>query len=261
MLTTLKRMLPVTFAFFIAATAAQAEWSFSTGMYPNAFIQTDKATIELQCDRVRFAPAGYEDSQDIVSKQGLSFRFMKNGTSETGAFQAGGSNAEISIVDNYPVEIRFYDQGDYDFVLDQIARNAVLNLSMIDRDITYGIFTLKGSSAAVKSLRAACNSGASASQSQGMEAPEGIVYCGGGAVQRVIEYAIVGKPGDQWDAIVTVNGETVRAMTAYSFFGNSQPPAGFQVALLGEDRSEYLVFSDGGRNWIEFGDYTYEQCN
>ena len=141
----------------------------------------------------------------------------------------------------------------------QIAQNAVLNLSMADRDVSYGIFTLKGSSAAVRSLRAACGSNASTSQS--MEAPEGIVYCGGGAVQRVIEYAIVGQPGEQWDAIVTVNGETVRAMTSYSFFGNSEPPAGFQVALLGEDRSEFLVFSDGGRNWIEFGDYTYDQCN
>jgi hypothetical protein len=259
MLTAARRVLPVTFACFVAATAAQAEWSFGTGMYPNAFIQTDKATLELQCDRVRFAPAGYEDSQDIVSKQGLSFRFMKNGSTETGAFQAGSANADISIVDNYPVEIRFFDQGDYNFVLDQIAQNAVLNLSMVGQDITYGIFSLKGSSAAIKSLRAACSSGASATQT--MEAPEGIVYCGGGAVQRVIEYLILAQPDGQWDAIVTVNGETARAMTAYSYFGNSQPPAGFQVALLGEDRSEFLVFSDAGRNWLEFGDYTYEQCN
>lgn len=261
MLPTIRRILPVTFACLVAATAAQADWGFSIGLYPNAFIQTDRATLELQCDRLRFAPAGYEDSQDIVSKQGLSFRFMSNGSTETGAFQAGASNAEISIVDNYPVEIRFYDQGDYDFVLDQIARNAVLNLSMIDQDVTYGIFTLQGSSVAVRSLRAACDSGTSASQSPAMEAPEGVVYCGGGAIQRVIEYAIVGQPGDQWDAIVTVNGETVRAMSAYSFFGNTQPPAGFQFALLGEDRSEYLVFSDGGRNWIESGDYEYDQCN
>jgi hypothetical protein len=260
-LSTTQRILPVTFACLIAATAAQADWSFSTGISPNAFIQTDKATLELQCDRVRFAPAGYEDSQDIVSKQGLSFRFMKDGSTETGAFEAGSANADITMVDNYPVEVRFFEQGDYDFVLDQIARNATLNLSMIDKDITYGIFSLKGSSAAIASLRAACTSGAAASRSQSMEAPEGIVYCGGGAVKRVIEYAIVGQPGDQWDAIVTVNGESVRAMTSYSFFGNSQPPAGFQVALLGEDRSEFLVFSDGGRNWIEFGDYTYEQCN
>lgn len=259
MLSTIHRLFPLAFVGLVAATTAQADWNFSSGMNPNAFIQTGNMTLELQCDRVRFAPAGYEDSQDIVSKQGLSFRFMKNGSTEVGAFQAGSANADISIVDNFPVEVRFFDQSDYDFVLDQIAQNAVLNLSMIDQDVSYGIFTLKGSGAAVRSLRAACTSGASSSH--GMEAPEGIVYCGGGAVQRVIEYAIVGQPGDQWDAVVTVNGETVRAMTSYSFFGNSQPPAGFQVALLGEDRSEFLVFSDGGRNWIEFGDYTYEQCN
>jgi hypothetical protein len=236
-----------------------ADWSFSGPPNANAFIQTGNMTLELQCDRVRFAPAGYEYSQDIVSKQGLSFRFMKDGSTKVGAFQAGSVNADISLVDNYPVEVRFFDQGDYGFVLDQIAQNTVLNLSMADQDVSYGIFTLKGSSAAVRSLRAACNSGVSASQS--IEAPEGIVYCGGGGVQRVIEYAIVGQPGEQWDAIVTVNGETVRAMTSYSFFGDSQPPIGYQVAILGEDRSEFLVFSDGGRNWIEFGDYTYVQCN
>ncbi len=243
----------------LLATAALAEWAYSGPPYPNAFIQTGNMSLELQCDRVRFAPAGYDVSEDISTKQGLSFRFMKNGASEVSAFQAGSDNSEISIVDNFPVEVRFFDRADYDFVLDQIARNSVLNLSMIDQDVSYGIFTLKGSGAAVRSLRAACTSDASSSQS--MEAPEGIVYCGGGAVQRVIEYAIVGQPSDQWDAIVTVNGETIRAMTSYSFFGNSQPPAGFQVALLGEDRSEFLVFSDEGLNWIEFGDYTYEQCN
>ncbi|SPJ28239.1 hypothetical protein [Falsiruegeria mediterranea] len=254
-----KHLIAGTVLSILMSSPASAEWNFSGPSNANAFIQTDNMTLELQCDRVRFAPAGYEDAQDIVAKQGLSFRFMKDGSTEVGAFQAGSANADISIVDNYPVEVRFFEQDDYDFVLDQIAQNAVLNLSMVEQDITYGIFTLKGSSAAIKSLRAACNSGASVSQT--MEAPEGIVYCGGGAVQRVIEYAMVGQPGDQWDAIVTVNGETVRAMTSYSFFGNSQPPAGFEVALLGEDRSEFLVFSDEGRNWIEFGDYTYEQCN
>jgi hypothetical protein len=241
------------------SSAAAADWSFNGQPNPNAFIQTGNMSLELQCDRVRFAPAGYEDAEDITAKQGLSFRFMENGASEVGAFQAGSDNSDVSIVDNFPVEVRFFDQADYNFVLDQIAQNAVLNLSMIDQDVSYGIFTLKGSGAAVRSLRAACTSDESSSPT--MEAPEGIVYCGGGAVLRVIEYAILGQPGDQWDAIVTVNGETIRAMTSYSFFGNSQPPAGFQVALLGEDRSEFLVFSDGGRNWIEFGDYTYEQCN
>jgi hypothetical protein len=254
-----RHLIAGTVLSILMSSPATAEWSFSGPANANAFIQTDNMTLELQCDRIRFAPAGYEDAQDIVAKQGLSFRFMKDGSAEVGAFQAGSANAEISIADNYPVEVRFFEQGDYDFVLDQIARNAVLNLSMVEQDITYGIFSLKGSSAAIKSLRAACSCGASDSQT--IEAPEGKAYCGGGAVQRVIEYAMVGQPHDQWDAVVTVNGKTVRAMTSYSFFGNSQPPAGFQVALLGEDRSEFLVFSDEGRNWIELGDYTYEQCN
>lgn len=70
-----------------------------------------------------------------------------------------------------------------------------------------------------------------------------------------------GQPRAQRDVIVTVNGETVRAMTPYNFLGNAQPPVGFQLTLLGKDRSELLVFSDEGRNWIEFGDYTYEQCS
>lgn len=254
-----RHLIATTILMVMMSSAAAADWSFNGQPNPNAFIQTGNMSLELQCDRVRFAPAGYEDAEDITAKQGLSFRFMENGASEVGAFQAGSDNSDVSIVDNFPVEVRFFDQADYNFVLDQIAQNAVLNLSMIDQDVSYGIFTLKGSGAAVRSLRAACTSDESSSPT--MEAPEGIVYCGGGAVQRVIEYAILGQPGDQWDAIVTVNGETIRAMTSYSFFGNSQPPAGFQVALLGEDRSEFLVFSDGGRNWIEFGDYTYEQCN
>jgi hypothetical protein len=53
----------------------------------------------------------------------------------------------------------------------------------------------------------------------------------------------------------------MRAMTAYSYFGNSKPPRGFVVALLGEDRSELLVFKDGNQDWLEFGDYTYRKCN
>ena len=95
-----------------------------------------------------------------------------------------------------------------------------------------------------------------------MEAPEGIVYCGGGGIQRQIEYVIDDNASDQWDARVTVNGETRRAMTSYSYFGSNQPaPEGFVVALLAEDRAEFLVFSRNGENWIEFGDYTYQQCN
>jgi hypothetical protein len=258
----LRRVAGTTLSAALVAfcSPAIAGWGFTGSPSPNAFIQTGDMTLELQCDRMRFAPAGYEDAQDIERKQGLSIRFMKDGATEVGAFQAGGENAEIRIVDNYPVEVVFHDKADYDFVLDQIGKNAVLNLAMIDGDVSYGIFDLKGSGAAIKSLRAACGSqGARASAS--VEAPEGVVYCGGGAVKRQIEYRILDKPEDKWDARVTVNGETMRAMTAYSYFGKSKPPSGFVVALLGEDRSEFLVFRDGDEDWLEYGDYRYGKCN
>ena len=239
---------------------AFAGWGFSGPPSPNAFIQAGDMTLELQCDRMRFAPAGYEDAQDIERRQGLSIRFMKDGTTEAGAFQAEGENADIRIVDNYPVEVVFHDQADYGFVLDQIGKNAVLNLAMIDGDVSYGIFELKGSGAAIKSLRAACGA-QTASAPAPVEAPEGVAYCGGGAVKRQIEYRILENPEDKWGARVTVNGETMRAMTAYSYFGKSEPPRGFVVALLSEDRSEFLVFRDGDEDWLEFGDYTYRKCN
>jgi hypothetical protein len=251
--------LALTMAFWV--TPAHAEWGFSGAPNPNAFIQSNNMTLELQCDRIRFAPAAYEDAQEIQEKQGLSIRFMKNGSTEVGAFQAGAANSSIQIVDNYPVEVVFSDRADYDFVLDQLSKNAVLNLSKVDQDISYAIFDLKGSGAAIKSLRSACGS-STTNAADSMEAPEGVVYCGGGAVKRQIEFVILDKPEGQWDARVTVNGETIRAMTAYSFFGsNQQPPKGFVVALLGEDKSEFLVFKDGGQDWLEFGDYTYRKCN
>ncbi|WP_253286239.1 hypothetical protein [Ruegeria sp. HKCCD6157] len=243
------------------ATAASAEWVYSSTPTPNAYIQSSTSTLELQCDRIRFVPAGYEDSQDIVTKQGILIRFMKNGTTEAGSFQAGRENAELQIVDNYPVEVAFKNAEDYSFVLDQIAANASVDLSMIDKDVTYGIFDLKGSGSAIKNLRAACGGSASISSSAEYEAPEGVVYCGGGGIKRQIEYAILENPDGDWDAIVSVNGDTVRAMTANSYFGNSEPPKGFVVALLGEDRSEFLVFKEGSENWLEYGDYRYDQCN
>lgn len=125
---------------------------------------------------------------------------------------------------------------DYDFVLDQIGKNAALNLAMIDRDVTYGIFDLQGSAAAIKALRAACGSRAN-SAAAGAQAPGGRVYCGGGgAIKRQIEFHILDKPTDKWDARVTIDGKTIRAMTAYSYFGKSRPPRGF-VAELGDETS------------------------
>ncbi|PTQ71943.1 hypothetical protein [Celeribacter persicus] len=260
----MKRMICAAAMLAMSATPVFAEWHFSEGRTPNAFSQANNMTLELQCDRIRFAPADYADSKDIIAKQGISIQFMKDGKTEAGSFQVGRMNASVELVDNYPVEIRFQDAADYNFVLDQIAANAVLKLSMADQDVSYGIFDLTGSAAAIRSLRAACSGSrlvAPKPAAASMEAPEGIVYCGGGAMQRQIEYLIRDKPKDQWDAVVTVNGEQIRAMTSYSYFGNSEPPRGFVVALLGEDRSEFLVFHDSGKDWLEFGDYRYDKCN
>lgn len=257
----MKKLSYALLGFLIVLTVpALANWNFSSGPTPNAFLQSNNMTLELQCDRIRFAPAGYEDTQDIVKKDAVSIRFMKNGSTEVGAFQAGKENATIRIVDNYPIEIIFKDPSDYSFVLDQIAANAVLNLSMADQDVSYGLFDLKGSSAAIKSLRSSCGH-AGHGASTAMEAPEGVVYCGGGQIKRQIEYRILEKPDGKWDAVVSVNGKEIRAMTAYSYFANAEPPEDFVVALLGEDRSEFLVFRDGNKHWLEFGDYTYRQCN
>jgi hypothetical protein len=246
---------------FLAILPARADWAFNASPSPSAFIQSRNMTVELQCDRVRFAPAAYEDAQEIQQKQALAIRFMKNGSTEVGAFQAGAANSTIRIVDNYPVEIIFSDPADYEFVLKELSKKAVLNLSKVDQDVSYGIFDLKGSEAAIGALRAACASGGTA-MTASMEAPEGVVYCGGGAIKRQIEFVIIKNPEDQWDARVTVNGETIRAMTAFSYFGSKQqPPKGFVVALLGENRNEFLVFRDGDKDWLEFGDYQYNKCN
>ena len=239
---------------------AFAGWSFNGAPFPNAFIQAGDMTLELACDRMRFAPAGYEDARDIERKQGLSMRFQKDEAREAGAFQAGRDNADIRIVDNFPVEIVFREKADYDFVLDQIGENALLNLAKIDGDVSYGLFDLEGSGAAIASLRAACGREAAETPAPA-EAPEGVVYCGGGEIKRQIEFRMLEEPADKWDARVTINGETIRAMTAYSYFGNAESPPGFVVALLGEDRSEFLVFRDGDKDWLEFGDYSYRKCN
>ena len=241
------------------ATAALAEWAYSGPPYPNATIQTNDMSLVVMCDRITFAPNEYEESQDIVRKNGLTFRFLVNGSQEVASFQLGRENSFVQIVDNYPVEIQFSDEANYAFVLDQIAANATLNLSMVDQDISYGIFDLKGSGAAIRSLRAECRE--LDQSSAPMEAPEGVVYCGGGGIKRQIEYVILDDASEEWDARVTVNGDTQRAMTSYSYFGNSEPVKDFVVALLAEDRSEFLIFRNQRENWLEFGDYRYDQCN
>jgi len=241
------------------ATAALAEWAYSGPPYPNATIQTNDMSLGVQCDRITFAPNTYEESQDIVRKNGLTFRFLVNGSQEVASYQLGRENSFVQIVDNYPVEIQFSDEAAYAFVLDQIAANATLNLSMVDQDVSYAIFDLKGSGAAIRSLRAGCSE---LNQSSApMEAPEGVVYCGGGGIKRQIEYMILDNASDEWDARVTINGETQRAMTSYSYFGNAETPKDFVVALLAEDAPELLIFQNGNENWLELGDYRYDQCN
>ncbi len=92
-------------------------------------------------------------------------------------------------------------------------------------------------------------------------ASKGVAYCGEAAGKQRIEYHTPEQPDGEWDAVVTVNGTDIRAMTAYSYFGKTQPPRGFVVALLGEDHSEYLVFEDDGQRWLEFGDSRYDACD
>ena len=123
---------------------------------------------------------------------------------------------------------------------------------------------------------AAAPSGTGASKtlaSVSPESPEGVVYCGGKGIQRMIEHTAPTKssPQNQWNVrvrIVETNVKTkkrterqVRAMTAYSYFGKQKPPAHFKVALLLEDKAEMLVFQDGKKRWLDYGDYRYDQCN
>jgi hypothetical protein len=37
-------------------------------------------------------------------------------------------------------------------------------------------------------------------------------------------------------------------MTAYSYFGNHPVPNGFVIAILGEEKSEILIFKADGKN-------------
>lgn len=111
---------------------------------------------------------------------------------------------------------------------------------------------------------------ASCASTPTIEAAEGRVYCGGGAIKRVIEY---GSDGLRQENIFihiseenTLTGEKTfrreEGITAYSWFGSNEPaPEGFVKALLLDNGGEILVFEVGNQHWIEYGDYTYRQCN
>ena len=93
-----------------------------------------------------------------------------------------------------------------------------------------------------------------------MEAPEGVVYCGG-APERQIEFIIRPSAGEEWNVTMSVAGDTVRAMSIYSYFGRQKPPEGFVVALLDEQGNEYFVFEFNGEYWLEFEQTRFDQCN
>jgi hypothetical protein len=82
-------------------------------------------------------------------------------------------------------------------------------------------------------------------QAFAIERAEGAVYCHG---KTVVEYRLVNpeKNSTASDVDLTVNGKTSRYMTAYSWFGSSQPtPKGFKFAILGEKQFDPLLVFDG----------------
>ena len=93
-----------------------------------------------------------------------------------------------------------------------------------------------------------------------VKTPQSSIFCSDGEVPRRIGYQILDRADGEWDALVTVDGTKIRAMTAYSYFGNSKPPNGFVVALLGEDGSVVLVYGDGENDWLEQGENRYDTC-
>ncbi len=223
-----------------------------------AYYQNDIASIELQCDRIRFAPPNYEISQRIVETQEMSLSFRNEAGQAAAVFQVGPVNSSIRMADNFPVEIEFVANEDLAFVWEQTALGQKLEISEIGSDIHFATFDLSGSARAIKSLSAVCpvkGTFANVTRSE-----EDTTYCGEDGVKREISIEILDEPVTEWDAMITVNGATTRAMTAYSYFGNAKPPADFVVALLGEDRSEVLVYDNGPTSWLEYGDYRYDRC-
>ena len=92
-----------------------------------------------------------------------------------------------------------------------------------------------------------------------IEKPEGVVYCYG---KTVIEYRLVNpeKNGTASDVDLTVNGKTIRVMTAYSWFGSNQvAPKGFKFAILGEKQFDPLLVFDGYLEDAKKRKYT--KCN
>lgn len=92
-------------------------------------------------------------------------------------------------------------------------------------------------------------------QANASEGPEREVYCN---ASDTIEYRILGDT--DWNVELRLNGETQRAMTAYSFFGNYPAPENFEVALLPENGTEILVFT-GEVHYLEYDGKRWDVCN
>jgi hypothetical protein len=88
-----------------------------------------------------------------------------------------------------------------------------------------------------------------------IEKPEGVVYC---YDKTKIEFAFV-RPNQNNDMLLTVNGQTQRFMTAYSWFGATKPPQGFKFAILGNgDFDPLLVFE---QYLMDAKNNRYTPCN
>ena len=92
-----------------------------------------------------------------------------------------------------------------------------------------------------------------------MEKPEGVVYCHG---KTTIEYRLINPDasGTAADVDLTVSGKTTRYMTAYSWFGSSQPtPKDFKFAILGKNQFNPLLVYD--TYLIDAKKNKYKKCN
>lgn len=89
-----------------------------------------------------------------------------------------------------------------------------------------------------------------------IEAPEGVVYCHG---KTTVEF-VFDRSNQNNDVLLTVNGKTEKYMTAYSWFGSTQPPPkGFKFAILGEGQFDPLfVFED---HLLDAQKHKYMKCN
>ena len=92
-----------------------------------------------------------------------------------------------------------------------------------------------------------------------IEKAEGVVYCHG---KTILEYRLVNpeRNGTASNVDLTINGQTARFMTAYSWFGSNQvTPKGFKFAILGEKQFDPLLVFDG--YLIDAKKNKYTQCN